>query len=114
MRRRSIIQRESRCKAALNQSHQHQPPLLLTIIMRTARTSHKSEPVVEMAKWHAEQTRTAVLDPANRARADSRHHDSRVPCRPQYFVESMQSPHREHVRAAAAADVDDVLRHHEL
>src|SRR6266481_7245540 len=113
MRRRSIIQRESRCKAALNQSHQHPPPLLLTIIMRTARAAHESKPVVETAKRHAERISNAVLEPADRARADSRHHDSRVPCRPQYFVESMQSPHCEHVRAAAAAGVDNVLIHHE-
>src|ERR1700735_2202501 len=113
MRRRSVIQRESRREATLDQSHQHRPPLLLTIVMRTASAAHQSEPVVETATRHAERIRQAVLEPADRARADSRHRDARVPRRPKCFVESVQSPHCEHVGAAAAADVDNVLLHHE-
>src|SRR3984957_4403774 len=109
----AVIERERRGESALDQSHQHRPPLFLAIVMRTARAMHESETVVEAAKRHTERIRHAVFEPANCTRADSRHHDARVPRRPQGLVESMQAPHCEHVRAAAAADVDDVLIHHE-
>src|SRR5580693_1014886 len=81
--------------------------------MRTARTTHESQTVVEAAKRHPKGICYAVFEPANRTRADSRHHNARVPGRPQGFVESMQAPDCEHVRAIAAADVDDILVHHE-
>src|SRR5579862_2198935 len=113
MRGGAVIERERRWKPALDQSHQHRPPFLLTIIMRTARTAHESEPRAEGTIRHPKRVGEAVLEPADCARADSRHHDARVPGRAQRFVESMQAPHCEHVRAAAATDVDDVLIHHE-
>src|SRR5579862_6340327 len=108
MRGGAVIERERRWKAALDQSHQHRPPFLLTIIMRTARTAHQSEPLVEGAIRHPKRVGEAVIEPTDCASADASHYDARVPRRAQRFVESMQAPHSDHVRAAAATDVDDV------
>src|SRR5271170_8405251 len=113
MRRGAVVECEGRRETALAQSHQHRPPFLLSIVMRTACAAHESKAVVEGAIWHAERIRQAVLEPAYRARADAGHHDARVPRRAQDFVESVQTPHREHICAAAATDVDHVLIHHE-
>src|SRR5277367_6436033 len=113
MRRRTVIERERRGESALDQLQQHWPPLLLAVVMWTACAADESESVIQRAKRHAKRIRHAVFEPANRTRADSRHHDARVPRRAQHLVESVQAPHREHVRAAAAADIDDVLLHHE-
>src|SRR5580693_5415175 len=113
MSRGAVVECEGRRETTLAQSHQHRPPFLLSIIMRTACAAHESKAVVECPIRHAKRIRQAVLEPAYRAGADAGHHDPRVPRRAQDFVESVQAPHGEHVRAAAAADVDHVLIHHE-
>src|SRR6202051_4820467 len=76
MRRGSIVERERRWKPALDQTAQHRRPLRFAIIMRTASAAHQSKPIAERAKWHPERIGDAVLEPANRTRADSAPHDA--------------------------------------
>src|ERR1700733_12115118 len=113
MRRGAVVECEGRRETTLAQSHQHRPPFLLSIIMRTACAADEDKAVVEGAIRHAKRIRQAVIEPAYRARADAGHHDARFPRRAQNFVESVQAPDYEHVRSTAAADVDHVLIHHE-
>jgi hypothetical protein len=81
--------------------------------MWAARPAHESKAIIESAIGHAERICHAVLEPADCARTDARHHNPRIPSRSQHSIESMQAPHSQQVRTAAPAHIDNVLIHHE-
>jgi hypothetical protein len=81
--------------------------------MWAARPAHESQAIIDSTIGHAERICQAVLESADRARTDARHHNPRIPSRSQHSIEPMQAPHSHQVRTAAPAHIDNVLVHHE-
>src|SRR5579885_2080092 len=84
-------------------------PCRFAAIMRAEPALDQPEAALQRLRRGAEGIRYSALEPANRARAYPRHHDSRIPCRAQRAVEPVKPPYREQIRRAPAAHVNHIL-----
>src|SRR5439155_24121495 len=71
-------------------------------------------PVAHAVELGSKRVRHARLEPADHPRAPAAEDDTRLPRLAQDAVEAVHAPDGEHVRGAAAADEDRVLREGEL
>ncbi len=110
MRRRAVIACDAGAERAVgDQRLVAGPALWLGAVVRAVAAWQQAKAGRERPQVRTEGVGRPALEPADRAGADARKDDARVPGFSQYPVKPVHAPDGDHVRHAAAADEHRVL-----